>query len=365
MEYTISFARLVRNTCVKIGLEFLLAILLLYLFPILSISINISGLSKTNENISSIFFNAFSWMYICLAFIVIVSININKMLKIIKNEMEAVYHKSMLIEPQKTNAKLTLKEFAETNDRISEMQLKIKEMIENEKKQKEELIFKVSAASHDLKTPLTVIQGNSDLLLYSELKEEQRVCLNDILVASKKISDYFNALINYSKTFYDDRKEWKKYSILEVAEAIEQDATYILKDKSILNIYNDISEDRIVALNLNYVLRAVSNIVGNAIEYSKSKDKEIILRIFHEKETLNISIWNKGSHFSEKSLDKFGELFYRQNKARSSKVAHYGIGLAFVKRVAELHSGKLIICNVDDGAEVILKLRTMEANFVI
>ena len=41
-------------------------------------------------------------------------------------------------------------------------------MIKSEKKQKEDLIFKVSAVSHDLKIPLTVMQGNSDLLLYSE-----------------------------------------------------------------------------------------------------------------------------------------------------------------------------------------------------
>lgn len=358
MEHTISFSRLVRNTCIKIGLEFLSAILLLYLFPILSISVNISGLEKTN--ISSIFFNAFSWMYICLAFIIIVSFNINRMLRIVKKEMDVVYHESMLIEQQKNNERLTLKEFAETNDRISQMQLKIKEMIKSEKKQKEDLIFKVSAASHDLKTPLTVIQGNSDLLLYSELNEEQRACLNDILIASKKIRDYFNVLINYSKTFYDDKKEWKKYSILEIAEAIEQDATYILKDKSILNIYNDIIEDMTVVLNLNYVLRAVSNIVANAIEYSESEDKEITLRIFYEEETLNISVWNKGSRFTEESLDKFGELFYRQNKERSSDGVHYGIGLAFVKRVAELHSGKLIISNADNGAEVILKLKIIQ-----
>ena len=49
-----------------------------------------------------------------------------------------------------------------------------------------------------------------------------------------------------------------------------------------------------------------------------------------------------------------------QNKERSSDGVHYGIGLAFVKRVAELHSGKLIISNADNGAEVILKLKIIQ-----
>lgn len=356
MEYTVSFDRLVRKTCFKIVLEFLLSILILYLFPILSVSINISGLSEIGENASSVFFNTFSWMYICLSFIIIASININRILRIVKNEMDVVYHKSMFIEPQEVNERLTLKEFAETNARIGEMQLKIKEMIEMEKKKKEDLIFKVSAASHDLKTPLTVIQGNSDLLLYSELKEEQKACLNDILIASKKISNYFNSLINYSKTFYDDKKEWRKYSVLEVVEAIEQDATYLLKDKSILTIYNDISEDKTVVLNLNYVLRAISNIVSNAVEHSESKGKEISLHIFFDKEKLNISVWNKGSHFSDESLDRLGKLFYRDTKSRTGLNCHYGIGLAFVKRVAELHFGEMEVKNTDDGVEVVLKL---------
>lgn len=58
-------------------------------------------------------------MYICLAFILIVSFNINRMLRTIRKEMDVVYHESMLIEPQKNSEILTLKEFAETNDHIS------------------------------------------------------------------------------------------------------------------------------------------------------------------------------------------------------------------------------------------------------
>ena len=58
-------------------------------------------------------------MCICLAFILIVSFNINRMLRTVKKEMDVVYHESMLIEPQKNSEILTLKEFAETNDHIS------------------------------------------------------------------------------------------------------------------------------------------------------------------------------------------------------------------------------------------------------
>ncbi|MDY3050936.1 MAG: HAMP domain-containing sensor histidine kinase [Parvimonas sp.] len=358
MEKRVTFKRLVYNTCVRIIWQFLLAMLLLYLIPLLSISIEFISINsnKSEYGVSSIFLNIFSWIYICIALIVIVSFNIFKMLKLIKREMDIVYHKSMWLEPQCKHSVLTLDEFIETNKRIDTMQYRIKEMMENEKKQKEDLIFKVSAASHDLKTPLTVIQGNSELLLYSDLKDEQREYLSDIIVASDKISNYFNLLINYSKTFYDGKLEWQNYSVCEVIETIRQEIFFILKDKSIFKLENKIEKDRVINLNLNYVVRAISNIINNSLEYAKSNDKKIEMKVDYEDEKLIFTIWNNGSLFSQEVIDNCGKLFYRQNKDRNGDKSHYGIGLAFVKRVAELHGGELIISNSNYGAEVILSL---------
>lgn len=358
MEKRITFSRLVYNTCIKILWQFLLAMLLLYLMPLLSISIEFVSINsnKIEYGISSIFLNIFSWIYICIALIVIVSFNIFKLLKLIKREMDIVYHKSMWLKPQRKNNILILDEFIETNKRIDTMQRRIKEMMDNEKKQKEDLIFKVSAASHDLKTPLTVIQGNSELLLYSDFKKEQREYLNDIMVASDKISNYFNLLINYSKTFYDGKSEWQSCSVYEVIETIRQEIYFILKDRSIFKLENNIEQDIIITLNLNYVVRAISNIINNSLEYAKTDDKKIKMNIDYENGELIFTIWNNGSLFSKEVIDNCGKLFYRQNKDRNTDKCHYGIGLAFVKRVAEVHGGKLTISNSNDGAEVTLSL---------
>ena len=105
--------------------------------PLLSISIEFVNISADGigYDVPSLFLNIFSWIYICIALIVIVGINICRMLKTIKSEMDAVYHKSMWREPQCENNDLTLKEFIETNKRIGKMQHKIKEMMDNEKRQ--------------------------------------------------------------------------------------------------------------------------------------------------------------------------------------------------------------------------------------
>ena len=58
--------------------------------------------------------------------------------------------------------KITIKEFRETGNRIIVMQNRIRQLLDDEKQQKEDLMFQVSAVSHDLKTPLTIIKGNAE-----------------------------------------------------------------------------------------------------------------------------------------------------------------------------------------------------------
>lgn len=84
--------------------------------------------------------------------------------------------------------------------------------------------------------------------------------------------------------------------------------------------------------------------------------KNVRLTISYEKEHLVLSIWNKGSSFSNEAPTQSGKLFYRGSKERKSN-SHFGIGLAFVKRVAELHSGNLTLDNANGGAVVTLTLK--------
>lgn len=355
-----SFNQLIKHTCLKIIWQFFICVTVLYLTPLLSTSVKVVNTDNNtvSDGFRSVFFNVFSWIYICIALIIIVSLNFRKMLKIIKKEMDLVYYNSMSL--YKTDAKiiddLTVTEFIETSRHIDKMHKKIQDMIQNEREQKEELIFKVSAASHDLKTPLTIIQGNSELMLYSDLNEYQKQCVTDIIGASQQMKHYFNEFINYSKTFYDDKSEWNEYLLSDVMETVVNEVCCIVKDKSELNIINNIKIDRNININIHYIIRAVHNIINNAMEYSVSDHKKIEFKIDFIKNKLLLSIWNNGSSFSDEMIKNCGKLFYGQNKSRNMQNEHYGIGLAFVNRVVTLHNGELKIANSKDGAEVIISL---------
>ena len=356
MENKISFKQLVQKTCLKIIVEFLIAILVLYLLPLLSISIKVPG----EETAYPVFLNIFSWIYICIALLVIVSLNIRQLLLKIHKEMNIVYHQSMWLESTDLTESLTIREFLETNQKINQMQHQIEGMLENERKQKEALAFKVSAASHDLKTPLTVIQGNSELLSQSAIEGKYLPYIQDIHIASNRIIEYINRLLLYSKTYYENENEWKEYSLEDVIESIDQEIHYLLKDKSIVTFQYDeqIDKNTTVYLHLNYVLRAVMNMMQNALEYSQADKKSIKVYLQYTHQQLLISVWNNGAHLTEETLQHADSLFYRKDKNRNLNDAHFGIGLAFVKRVSELHHGTLEIKNEDDGVKVTISVYT-------
>ena len=184
------------------------------------------------------------------------------------------------------------------------MQQQIEGMLEKERQQKELLAFKVSAASHDLKTPLTVIQGNSELLSQSAIEGKYLPYIQDIHIASNRMIEYINRLLLYSKTFYENENEWKEYSLQDVIESIDQEIHYLLKDKSIVTFQYDeqIDKNATVYLHLNYVLRAVMNMMQNALEYSQADKKSIKVDLQYTHQQLVISVWNNGAHLTDENI---------------------------------------------------------------
>lgn len=357
-----SFRQLIRETCWRIIWQFGLGLLLAYLIPLASVSIQImeDGKPLKNNNVQSIFFNVSSWIYICVLLIILISYHIGKLLKKLSYEMNLIYENSMWLESECTE-RLTVKEFRETGNRIIVMQDRIRQLLDDEKQQKEDLMFQVSAVSHDLKTPLTIIKGNAEFLHTSTKDEQSKECLADIVRASQRLLDYFNQLIHYSKTYYDDEAEWMDYDALDFVNILENEAYFIIQNQMKITFEQSIRDDEVYHINLNFLVRAIQNILTNTLEYADKQNPKIKIRVEQEEKELKIGIWNNGSEFPEEVLNNYGKLFYRMDKARSFKEQHYGIGLSFVCRVAKLHKGQVELRNRDEGAEVLMTLNCIKS----
>ena len=292
--------------------------------------------------------------FILVLFCFLLLLKILAIIEKIKQETNIVYNQSLLGDiNEQSSAKLTLIELIETRQKIQEMQSTIKKMIQSEKEQKKELMFQVSAAAHDLKTPLTVIQGNAQFLQSMDITGNIGQCLGDIELASQQLNRYFNQLINYSKTFYNDTSNWETLSSDYLVELFEQEIKLITDNKANTQFSNKLPTPIYVTLNLNLFLRAILNIINNAIDHSKSSCPVIRVDYKLIDNKFTISIWNSDSLFSENILEKYGLLFYQDEQTTNSEPgSHFGIGLAFVNRVAKIHGGQVNLSNFENGALV-------------
>ena len=356
MDNALTFNQLIKQTYFKILRQFLISLFLFYLLPMLFTAF--TNITEKNAGAFTIYFSTISWIYISLILFSIIAKNISNLLEKIKQETNIVYNQSLLGDiNEQSSAKLTLIELIETRQKIQEMQLTINKMIQSEKQQKKELMFQVSAAAHDLKTPLTIIQGNAQFLKSLDITGNIGQCLEDIELASQQLNKYFNQLINYSKTFYNDTSNWESFSSDYLVELFEQEIKLRTDKKAKIQISNNLPIPINLTINLNLFLRAILNIINNAIDHSISNYPVIRIDYQLMDNKFFISIWNSDSSFSENILEKYGLLFYQDNQEINSEQGnHFGIGLAFVNRVAKIHGGEVKLSNFENGALVTISI---------
>lgn len=350
MEKELTIKQLIKRTYLKIIWQFLLCLILFYIVPALLSSV--SGINEKNANRFALFFSVSSWIYLCIILIVIIVINIRQLLTKIQKEMNMVYHSSLYFN-KNDNPPLQIKEFIETNDLIEKMQSEIKNRIQNEKDQKKELMFQVSSAAHDLRSPLTVIRGNAEFLQSTEQTPQAMECLKDLEQASIQLNDYFNHFIQYSKTFYDQDIQLENIPIKQVTYQLQEHITPLLPRNTQFVFTNTVTPSTQIAIHSNLFFRAITNIITNAVQHQKENDAQIHLTISQEKSQLVLTIWNNQSSFSKNILEHAGNLFYKDDQARTpSQESHFGLGLSFVKRVMKLHNGTMHLENIHNGAQV-------------
>lgn len=351
MAKSITLKQLIRATYLKIIFQFLLCICFFYIIPALFTAVE--GINANNVNSFTMFFSVSSWIYLCVILVFIIVRNVQKLLYEIQIEMKTVYEQSLYSDNNKYSKPLRLFEFIETKEHIMKMQDKIQKMLEKEKKQKQELMFRVSSAAHDLKTPLTIILGNAEYLQTFDLSPELTQCLLDIDSSSQQLDSYFNQFIQYSKTFYKDNINKEHITSEQLSTCLIRELSPLTTGTCVLKVLNETPSDTTIYIDLVLFLRAITNLVNNAMSYSKSTVPRIVIKLSYEQNKIVLSVWNDGSRFSANMIDNVGLLFYQDNQSENdSQTHHFGIGLSFVKRVVELHDWELRLSNENNGAMV-------------
>lgn len=201
----------------------------------------------------------------------------------------------------------------------------------------------ISDASHELKTPLAVIQANADVL---ENEIGNNKWLKYIQNETDNMSKLINDLLLLAKTEnFDDLKITEEYNISEQVELIVASFESMAFEKGV-KVITDI-QDKIVSdkFNQDDIQHILSTLIDNAIKHT-DKGKKVIIELKKDKDNLIIIVKNEGELIPESEKDKIFERFYRVDKARNRSEKRYGLGLAIAKSIVIKNKG---IISVDSS----------------
>jgi signal transduction histidine kinase len=203
----------------------------------------------------------------------------------------------------------------------------------------------LSALAHDIKTPLTIIKGNTELLLEETATQENKELLMYILGGANTIEKYLEALMGLV-TDEPQLLNRKNIRLDDFIDDMTREILPLCKTKRIeINLKKETKYDDLY-IDADLVKRAIINMIDNAVRYSAEYSQIEILISDSEKDVI-FEIKDCGKGFSEDSLKSATQEFYSEDASRNSQ--HYGLGLSFVKRVVEMHDGMLKIENKSDG----------------
>ena len=203
----------------------------------------------------------------------------------------------------------------------------------------------ISDAGHELKTPVSVVSANAELLS-REIGENQ--WLSNIQYENERMGTLVCQLLDLAKTEnVVPQKERIDFSRLAVSEALSFESVAFEKGLVLnQNIENSIYVDG----NGIQLKQIISILLDNAIRHSKERG-EVRLTLTKEHGFAKLSVINKADEIPEEEQTKIFERFYRVDTARNGEDKRYGLGLAIAKAIVITHKGKISVRCYDGFVE--------------
>jgi len=207
---------------------------------------------------------------------------------------------------------------------------KMREKIIDSEKHKQEII---QGVSHDLKTPIAIIQSYAEALeddIYSK-EEVSQITLKQC----NRLNDKVRKLLTLTRIGYLDMN-YKNFGETDMDQLVN-DITTLYKGKSSVDIINNIEPVKFIGDEDSWRI-VLENLMDNAIRYAKSK---IIITISNNQ----LSVYNDGISIPKEKIDNIFNAYEKGNGG------NYGLGLSIVKRTLNLFGYNINVANVDDGVK--------------
>lgn len=208
----------------------------------------------------------------------------------------------------------------------------------------------VSNVSHELKTPIAIIQGYAEGLLegISDDKESRDYYCNVIYDETVKMNRMVKQLLTLNELEMGAGEiKLERFDIMQLIRNSMQTTEIINSDENIE--FNLIGPESMMVWADEFKTEEVfTNYFSNAINHCEN-ERRVDVRVIRTEDKVRVSVYNTGERIPDESIDRVFEKFYKVDKARTREYGGSGIGLSIVKAIQESMGQKYGVANEEDG----------------
>ncbi len=214
----------------------------------------------------------------------------------------------------------------------------------------------LSNVSHELKTPIALIQGYAEgLQEFRDDPESQSLYCEVIIDEAGKMNNMVKNLLNLNELeFGNDVVEMRRFDVAGMIRGMLQSSRILFEQKGARLVF-DVQEPVYVWGDEYKLSEVMNNYISNALNHV---DGEKIIKVTIEKgaEKARIGVFNTGAPIPEEDVDRIWDKFYKVDKARTREYGGSGVGLSIVKAIMEALHQQYGVINYENGVEFWIKL---------
>lgn len=216
----------------------------------------------------------------------------------------------------------------------------VKPFSENYEKQKR---F-ITDAGHELKTPLTIIDADTEIL---EMDFGENEWLSDIQSQTKRLSELTNDLILLSRM--EEKREGAQHIKFSLSDIVEETVGAFQAPARMQNKVLDSKIEPMISMQGDEkdIRRLVAILLDNALKYSDAEG-HILVTLEKQKNRICLSVFNTTEFIAKENLKYLFDRFYRADSSRNSETGGYGLGLSIAAATVKAHKGKITTTTEDE-----------------
>lgn len=235
--------------------------------------------------------------------------------------------------------------------KLKEANMELEKDIEETSKISEMRSQFISDVSHELKTPIALIQGYAEGLADNVVTDEEskKYYVDVILDEANRMSELTKGLLDLTNLEYGKTElQWQEFDITNLMEAIAKKNELLLKEKGITLEFND-SQHYQVRGDVFRIEQVITNYLNNAIKNVDGEKKIRIQVEERENKLIRVNVFNTGKNIADEDMARIWVRFYKVDSSRNRAAGGSGIGLSLVRAIMTQHGNAYGAENQEGG----------------